>query len=308
MLTLEQREELKKIQFELRQPFPAGVHELRDLPGGARKWVFLRWQTIRERLDDVYPDWLIDYSEIQYLNNDAVCRCGITIMGIRKEALASVPISVLSSGGKEMTRGSAADRLAAEGMKNASELWGVGRYLDNQPFTIELMWHGMGAFPDAIKGEIRKLAKEYRLDVENGEKLMPAKKTTPVQAEPKQQTRLQTGASLQVPGNGFNARIATIRTTLDIDREVVIKWLKGVGSALNEPSQLNKSQCDNLVKYLCLSWANSRYKNSYHANNSYEKRVLGAINEGKSEIDAIKEWMQYADSLVQEKVEAPANA
>lgn len=122
----------------------------------------------------------------------------------------------------------------------------------------------------------------------------------------KQQTRLQaTGASLQTPaGNGNNARIAAIRTTLDIDREVVIKWLKGVSSALNEPSQLNKSQCDNLVKFLCLTWANSRYRNSYHANNSYEKRVTGAINEGKSEIDAIKEWMQYADSLVQEKVEA----
>lgn len=109
MLTSTVREELRRIQEELRQPFPARAHELRDLPGGARKWAFIKWQTIRERLDDVCPDWVIDYSEIQYLGNDAVCRCGITIMGIRKEALASVPISVTSSNGKEMTRGSAAD-------------------------------------------------------------------------------------------------------------------------------------------------------------------------------------------------------
>jgi hypothetical protein len=126
--------------------------------------------------------------------------------------------------------------------------------------------------------------------------------------ESKPQTRLQaTGTSLQVPGNGFNARVAAIRTALGIDREVIIKWLKGVSSALNEPSQLNKSQCDNLVKFLCLGWAASRYRNSYHAANSYEKRVLGAISEGKAEIDAIKEWMQYADSLVQEKVEVPVS-
>ncbi|MBR8838147.1 MAG: hypothetical protein DSM106950_30135 [Stigonema ocellatum SAG 48.90 = DSM 106950] len=40
--------------------------------------------TIRDRLDEVCPDWIIDYSEIQYLGNDAICRCGITILGVRK--------------------------------------------------------------------------------------------------------------------------------------------------------------------------------------------------------------------------------
>ncbi|MBN3951903.1 MAG: hypothetical protein HWQ38_37755 [Nostoc sp. NMS7] len=136
MITPEIRDELRQIQAELKKPFPATLHELRELPGGGKKWVFLKWQTIRERLDEVAPEWISDYSEIQYLGNDAICRCGITILGVRKEALASVPISVLSSGGKEMSRGSAADRLAAEAIKNAAEAWGVGRYLDDQPFTI----------------------------------------------------------------------------------------------------------------------------------------------------------------------------
>lgn len=102
-----------------------------------------------------------------------------------------------------------------------------------------------------------------------------------------------------------NTRIASIRALLGIDKEAVVDWLKGLN--LSEPKQLNDSQCGQLVKFLCLTWAASRYQNPYHANNSYEKRVLGAINEGKSEIDAIKEWMQYADSLVQEKVEAPVS-
>jgi hypothetical protein len=116
-------EELRHIQTELKRPFPAPLHEIRELPGGVKKWVFLRWQTVRERLDEVVPGWTIDHSEIQYLGNDAVCRCGITILGVRKEAIASVPITQLSKQGNDMSRGSAADRLAAEALKNAAETW-----------------------------------------------------------------------------------------------------------------------------------------------------------------------------------------
>jgi hypothetical protein len=164
MTTSEIREQLKQIQSELKKPFPAAVHEVRELPGGDRKWVFLKWQTIRERLDEVCPEWVIDYSEVQYMGNDAICRCGITILGVRKEAIASVPISIISSKGKEMTRGSAADRLAAEGLKNASEAWGVGRYLDDQEFTIRYLWERMKELDDETAGDVRKLAYQYKLD------------------------------------------------------------------------------------------------------------------------------------------------
>jgi hypothetical protein len=168
------REELKNIQQALRQPFPANLHEVRELPGGSRKWVFLRWQTVRERLDEVYPEWSPDYSEIQYLGNDAICKCAITILGVRKEAIASVPISVLSKNGNEMSRGSAADRLAAEGLKNAAETWGVGRYLDDQSFTIKYLWEHMRELDEQMQGEIRKLTEQYKLAV-TGRTLPPRK-------------------------------------------------------------------------------------------------------------------------------------
>ena len=100
MLTTEIREELARIQLELKKVFPPEQHEIRDLPGNAGRWVYLKWQTIRERLDAVCPDWSNDHSEIQYLENEAVCRCGITILGVRKEAIASVPISLVSGKGK----------------------------------------------------------------------------------------------------------------------------------------------------------------------------------------------------------------
>ncbi|MEH1828233.1 MAG: Rad52/Rad22 family DNA repair protein [Nostoc sp.] len=165
MITPEIRDELRRIQAELKKPFPAKLHEFRELPGGGKKWVFLKWQTIREKLDEVAPEWISDYSEIQYLGNDAICRCGITILGVRKEAIASVPISITSSSGKEMSRGSAADRLAAEAIKNSAEAWGVGRYLDDQAFTIRYLWERMSELDDAACGEVRRLSEQYKIQM-----------------------------------------------------------------------------------------------------------------------------------------------
>ncbi|NDJ21007.1 hypothetical protein GS682_04975 [Nostoc sp. B(2019)] len=165
MITPPIRDELRRIQAELKKPFPANLHEVRELPGSNKKWVFLRWQTIRKRLDEIAPDWMSDYSEIQYIGNDAICRCGITILGIRKEAIASVPISLQSKAGNEMTRGSAADRLAAEGLKNAAETWGVGRYLDDQEYTIKYLWENKHKLSDQMNGELRRLCEQYKVQM-----------------------------------------------------------------------------------------------------------------------------------------------
>ncbi|MEH1808541.1 hypothetical protein [Nostoc sp.] len=186
-ITPEIRDELRRIQFELKKPFPAKLHEFRELPGGGKKWVFLKWQTIRERLDEVAPEWISDYSEIQYLGNDAICRCGITILGVRKEAIASVPISITSSSGKEMSRGSAADRLAAESLKNTAEAWGVGRYLDDQVFTIRYLWERMSELDDAACGQVRLLSEQYKIQMKSAQSAIKKPNTTPV--VPKQQLR-----------------------------------------------------------------------------------------------------------------------
>lgn len=160
---MNKNDELRYIQAELKKPFPAPLHEIRELPGGTKKWVFLRWQTVRERLDEVAPDWTIDHSEIQYLGNDAICRCGITIMGIRKEAIASVPLVVLSKNGNDMSRGCPADRLAAEALKNAAETWGVGRYLDDQIFTIVYLWKNSRQLSAKFTEEVRQLTEQSKL-------------------------------------------------------------------------------------------------------------------------------------------------
>ncbi len=165
MITPTEREELRALQLQLKQFFPAAKHKVREIPGSPRKWIYLPWQAIRERLDEIAPDWMSDFSEIQYIGNDAICRGAITIMGIRKEAIASVPISIQSKAGNEMTRGSAADRLYAEAMKNASESWGLGAYLDDQVTVIRYLWDNRHSLSDEMEGEIRKLFEQYKKEL-----------------------------------------------------------------------------------------------------------------------------------------------
>lgn len=62
-----------------------------------------------------------------------------------------------------MTRGSAADRLAAEALNNSSEQWHVGRYLDNQEFTIKYLWEHRHQLDDKMSQELQRLIQQYKI-------------------------------------------------------------------------------------------------------------------------------------------------
>jgi hypothetical protein len=125
------REEVRRIQAELRKPFAPEVHGIRELPGRGY-WAFIPHHQYRERLDEVYPEWEASYTHVEQITSDVICKCTITILGISKQAIGSVPLVAAEKNGRDVSRGSAADRLAAEAFKNACEAWGVGRYLDRQ--------------------------------------------------------------------------------------------------------------------------------------------------------------------------------
>jgi hypothetical protein len=156
-------DELRQIQLELKKFLKPEVHKTRKIPGiTTHNWIFVDWIEIRERLDLIVPSWQIKYTDPVYIGNDVNCRCTITIRGIAKEAVASVPFSVLSSSGNEATRGSAPDRVAAEGLKNAAELWGVCRYLDNQIATAEYLWQNKEKIDQEVAGELQKIFNYYK--------------------------------------------------------------------------------------------------------------------------------------------------
>ena len=158
----ERQEQLKKIISELKKPLAPELHQIRDLPGRG-KWVYISWQAMRERLDEVCPDWTLDYSEITTIENQAFCRCGLTIVGVRKEGFGNVTISVKSAQGKEMTRGSFGDRVAAEAFKNAAEQWGIGRYINDQISTVKYLLNHTDSLSEIQKSSLKLLANEYKL-------------------------------------------------------------------------------------------------------------------------------------------------
>ena len=123
--------EIKQIIEQLKKPFPASLHKERKLPGGGR-WFFVSWQDVRDRLDEVCPEWQMAWGEPAYLGKDCIITCTITILGLSRSAPGNAPIELISSSGKDMSRGTPLERAIADAFKNAAEAWGVGRYLDEQ--------------------------------------------------------------------------------------------------------------------------------------------------------------------------------
>ncbi|MCC5636356.1 RAD52 family DNA repair protein [Nostoc sp. CHAB 5844] len=193
MIAPETREELRHIQAELKKPFPPSAHQIRELPGKGY-WAFISHQVIRQRLDEIAPEWQADFSSIERLENDAVCRCGITISGIRKEAIGSVPlIAATNRDGKDVSRGSAGDRVAAEALKNAAEMWGVGVYLDDQGFVANYLSKNAEDLSDEAKNKLRSLIAYLRTKGE----LPPPNSTVSAKPIPKtQQSTVSEGSIL----------------------------------------------------------------------------------------------------------------
>ena len=136
-----------EILTKLKEPFPADAHVERDLKGGG-KWFFVPWQRVRERLDDVYPEWQVTYGDPVYLDKYCVIQCTITIAGISRSAPGNAEIELVSSTGKDMSRGTPMERAVADAFKNAAEAFGVAAYLDEQSldkrqFTIRYL-HSKG--------------------------------------------------------------------------------------------------------------------------------------------------------------------
>ncbi|MCC5633381.1 hypothetical protein LC613_38585 [Nostoc sphaeroides CHAB 2801] len=85
-------------------------------------------------------------------------------------------------------------------------------------------------------------------------------------------------------------RVKNIRTLLDYPLDLVKEWLQ-FQNAIN-PSQLDISKIDSLVKTMCLAWASDKCDHPNHAESSYQKEVIDAVASGADELAAISAWMQ----------------
>jgi len=129
-----QQPQTATILSQLKAPFPPQDHKERKLRGGG-KWLYIPWQKIRDRLDEVYPKWQCSYSDPLVCEQDVVIRCKITIQGVTREGVGTAPQAEFNDEGKRKGIGSPCECAIADALKNAAEQFGVGAYLDDQDFV-----------------------------------------------------------------------------------------------------------------------------------------------------------------------------
>lgn len=240
--------EIREIITQLKAPFPIESHKERELPGKGR-WFFIPWQTIRDRLDEVCPEWQVSYSEPNYLGDYCHITCTIIIANISRSAPGNAKIEQLSSSGKDMSRGTPIERAIADAFKNAAEAWGVARYLDDQTFVVKYM---------QSKGDMRG----YKFFTENNQ-LEAGARGTP---KPKS-SRLQASRTLnsledkQIDRNLVNLEIDSIRERKNIPLETA-KTLLAERFNVRSRSELSDEQLVELLECLRMKPSQKEVQNA----------------------------------------------
>ncbi|GEM_PF-2595107 len=150
-----------KIYPELIAPFPPEAHKERVIgrnrQGRTTYWVYLPWQAIRERLIQVVGVQNFIFETIGYWLDESgnpVIQVRLNILGVVKEALGFHTAHEKFGGNKSQV-------TLADAYKNAAEEFGIGAYIDDQPFTIRYLWQN--ATNQETKTIAQKLAGQYGL-------------------------------------------------------------------------------------------------------------------------------------------------
>ncbi len=130
--------DLQTLMAKLKQPFAAEEHKERSLPGG-NKWFYIPWQLIRKRLDEVYPNWEVSYSDPIIAGELVVIRCRLTIAGVAREGVGNSEAFVEKTDAGTYKFGTPIEKAIADAFKNASEAFGVARYLDDQQYVLKYL-------------------------------------------------------------------------------------------------------------------------------------------------------------------------
>lgn len=268
--------EFREIVAKLKEPFPSHAHVERPLPGGGR-WLYIKWQDIRERLDEVYPEWSCTWGEISYVGDFCVTTCTITIAGVSRQAPGNAPVTTKSIG-------TPIERAVADAFKNSAEAFGVGRYLDDQKFTANYL---------SQKGDMRayKFAKENE-QIEAGAR---GRTDAPVQTRPQTSAPSNT-KPVTKPANKQNERVKAVCEQINYPIELAREWLAKFNKASFD--KLPQETVDSFIQSICVIWATQNGMNEHHAKNSYKKRVLSpSQNALVDEVQIISNWMKYVGSI-----------
>lgn len=85
-------------------------------------------------------------------------------------------------------------------------------------------------------------------------------------------------------------RVKQVRILLNYPVELVVEWLQS--KKVERPNQLDAKEIDELIKKMCLSWAQDKFEQPKYAANSYQRNVVEAVYSGIPEIEVIQSWME----------------
>jgi hypothetical protein len=97
------------------------------------------------------------------------------------------------------------------------------------------------------------------------------------------------------PVDPQDLRVKQIRTLLDYPLDLVKEWLQFQN--VSNPSQLDISKIDSLVKTMCLAWAADKCEYPNETESLYQKQVIDAVGNGADELTAINGWMQQLQAV-----------
>ncbi|MDF5732803.1 MAG: hypothetical protein PUP92_33630 [Rhizonema sp. PD38] len=98
-----------------------------------------------------------------------------------------------------------------------------------------------------------------------------------------------------------NERVRGVRTLLGIDGKAVLELLK-TEMLVNSPAELDLNQVDELIESMAVQWAVKQGMQHNHAFNSFRKHIPAIIQEGYTEVDALKLWMEHVQQQAEQKL------
>ncbi|QFS52289.1 hypothetical protein [Nostoc sphaeroides] len=90
-------------------------------------------------------------------------------------------------------------------------------------------------------------------------------------------------------------RVKQIRTLLDYPLDLVKEWLQFQN--VSNPSQLDTSKINSLIKTMCLAWAADKCEYPNETESLYQKHVVDAVASGADELTVISTWMQELQAV-----------
>lgn len=283
----QEREELRQIQKELRQPLPPVAHKIRELPGTSDLYIYLPWQAVRDRLEEVVPDYNLDFDDPVYdhTTNLVSIKATIEILGVKKSAIAATRISIISRKGNNAEIGHCVDRLHAEAIKNAGEAWCIGRYLDEQVSVYKMLWDNQSELDPEMRGKLNQMKGQFYKQLR--EYTTPQKPSVPAKVAP---ITTRTAEALYPQ---HNALIKQVRSLTGHPPDEIIRRCMALGA--ESPAQASPDKIQQLAVGLALDWGSPRFGSRELAERSLMGKV--AVYGSQRLGDAIANWVESVELM-----------